>query len=54
MLAALDEIDAAAETVASERAAPGFGKLRLQIDGMNKRFDEFVGALPSSPDPDAF
>ena len=32
---------------------PGFGTLRLQLDGAAKRLDEFVLSLPKEPDPDA-
>ena len=54
VLRALDDIDRDSESVPSENAAPGFGTLRLEIDAMSKRFDEFIVSTPAQPDPDAF
>ena len=54
VLRALDDIDRDSESMPSERAAPGFGTLRLEIDAMSKRFDEFIVSTPAQPDPDAF
>jgi len=57
LLAALDELDTAAMQVPQRArpdagaalAAPGFGPLRIRVDGVASRFDEFRIGLPVQP-----
>lgn len=52
VLRLLDDVDRDAEKEL-QQVAPGFGTLRLQLDGAAKRLDEFKRTLPTEPDPDA-
>ena len=53
LVGALDDIDRDAERGDTEAAAPGFGRLRLQVDDCVALLDQFARELPPQPDPDA-